>query len=74
MKWKKRIILFLFLLGGVHQQASSFSVFLQYNEYLLFTFFSSSHSSYFLFFPLLVWRCHNPLLSFFSFLRFIFGG
>jgi hypothetical protein len=26
------------------------------------------------FFPLLVWRCHNALLSFFSFLQFIFGG
>ncbi len=34
---------------GVHQQTSSFSVFLHYNEYLLFTFFSSSYSSYFLF-------------------------
>lgn len=47
---KKRIILFLFLLGGVHKQASTFLVFLHYNEYLLFTFFSSSYSSYFLFF------------------------
>ncbi len=49
-KMKKRIILFLFLLKGVHQQASSFSSFLHYNEYLLFTFFSPSYSSYFLFF------------------------
>jgi hypothetical protein len=50
---KKRIILFLFLFRGVHQQASCFSVFLHYNEYLLFTFFSSSYSSYFLFFHFL---------------------
>jgi len=71
-KMKKRIILFLFLLKGVHQQASSFSSFLHYNEYLLFTFFSPSYSSYFLFFPLLFWRCHNPRLSFFYFLHFIF--
>lgn len=42
-----------FLLRGVHQQASSFSSFLHYNEYLLFTFFSPSYSSYFLFFHFL---------------------
>jgi len=73
-KMKKRIILFLFLLKGVHQQASSFSSFLHYNEYLLFTFFSPSYSSYFLFFHFFFWRCHNPRLSFFYFLHFIFWG